>query len=292
LAFLTIKLAEALASPSTLLLLCSCVGLCLLLARRPGARQRGAIVLLAAPIMVQLVLCVLPLDSWLLAPLEDRFPTLGEAPPTIEGIVCLGGAVDEEITRARGVPSLNEAAERMTAFVALALRHPQARLAFTGGSGRVLHGAVSEADVARRLFDGLGLAGRAIVYEDQSRTTWENAVDLAALVHPKPGQVWVLVTSAAHMPRAMGAFRAAGWTVLADPVGYKTAPTLAAELAPSLPQRLSRIDAAAHEWVGLLAYRLLGRTDRLLPGPAGTAAVRSVLAGDDMLDTLRVASGD
>ena len=69
------------------------------------------------------------------------------------------------------------------------------------------------------------------------------------------------------MPRAAGVFGAAGWTVLADPVGYKTAPVLRVELAPSLPERVVRLDAAWHEWVGLLAYRLLGRTDRLFPAP-------------------------
>ena len=78
-------------------------------------------------------------------------------PPHVAGIICLGGAVDPELARARGLPSLNDAAERMTAFVSLALAHPEVRLAFTGGSGRVFRGRLSEADVARQLFDGLGL---------------------------------------------------------------------------------------------------------------------------------------
>ncbi len=147
----------------------------------------------------------------------------------------------------------------VTAKAAEAVARPSVLLLFRGG--------LFEADVARQLFDGLGLAARPVTYENRSRTTFENAVDLAALLHPRPGESWILVTSASHMPRAMGAFRAAGWPVLADPVGYKTAHSLAVELAPTLPQRLDRIDAAAHEWMGLLVYRLLGRTDRLLPGP-------------------------
>ncbi len=264
--FVLAKLAETVTRPSVLLLLSSALGLLLLLL--PGRRpRRAALALLAFPIAFELLLVLLPLDSWLLEPLEDRFPPLRVLPPHVTGIICLGGAVDPELTEARGLPSLNDAAERMTAFVTLALAHPEARLAFTGGSGRVFRGRLSEADVARTLFDGLGLAARPVTYENRSQTTSENALDLAALLHPRPDETWILVTSADHMPRAIGTFRAAGWPVLADPVGYKTAHSLVVELAPTLPQRLDRIDAAAHEWVGLLVYRLLGRTDRLLPGP-------------------------
>ncbi len=261
--FVATKSMETLGQPSTLMLLSALLGLVLL-----GIRMwQIGMILVASPIMILAALAILPLDSWALAPLEDRFPPLLDVPGHMEGIVCLGGAVDPEMTEARGMPALNDAAERMTAFVVLALAHPEARLAFTGGSGRVFRGGLAEADVARMLFDRLGLAGRPITYERDSRTTWENARALAALLHPQAGQVWVLVTSAAHMPRAVGAFRAAGWTVLADPVGYKTAPALRVELAPSLPERVARLDGAWHEWLGLLAYRLLGRTRELLPAP-------------------------
>ena len=261
--FVVAKAAEAVIRPSVLLLLCASAGLVLLLRRR----DRAGLALSAVPIVFALLLLLLPLDSWLLEPLEDRFPPLRVLPTHVAGIVCLGGAVDPELTEARGLPSLNDAAERMTAFVTLALARPDARLAFTGGSGRVLRGRLSEAAVARGLFGGGGLGARSVTYENRSRTTSENAVDLAALLHPRPGETWILVTSAAHMPRAVAAFRAAGWPVLADPVGYKTAHSLVVELAPTLPQRMVRIDAAAHEWAGLLSYRLSGRTDRLLPGP-------------------------
>ncbi len=267
--FVVGKLLGGLAAPSTLLLLCSVAGFVALVAASRTGRvpARLGLALLALPVAFALVLAVIPFDDWIAAPLEDRFPRLAAVPPDAVGAIALGGAVDPEMSAARGMPSLNDAAERMTAFVALARVHPGLRLAFTGGSGRVLRSRLSEADVARALFDQLGLAGRPVVYESASRTTWENATDLARLVHPRPGERWVLITSALHMPRAIGAFRAAGWTVVADPVGYKTAPVLSVETAPGLPGRLGLIDGAAHEWLGLLAYRLTGRTPRLLPRP-------------------------
>jgi uncharacterized SAM-binding protein YcdF (DUF218 family) len=266
--FIAAKLAEILLRPSTILLAAGIAGFLLVLSRRL-ARRRTGVAVLAVTLAAQLAIATLPVDIWTLSPLEDRFPPLRPLPPaaTITGIVVLGGAVDQTISEARGLPSLNDAAERMTEFVHLALLYPDAVLAFTGGSGRILNGHLSEADVARALFDQLGLANRQITYENRSRTTWENAIDLARLLHPQPGQRWILITSATHMPRAVGAFRANGWSVLPDPVGYKTAHTLAVALSGTYPVRLFRLEEAAHEWQGLLAYRLLGHTTQILPRP-------------------------
>ena len=261
--FLASKLLQLATEPSVLLLLCSLAGLGLLCLRR----RRLALALLVLPIAFRFALLLLPLDAWVLAPLEDRFPPHPALPARMAGIICLGGAVDPAMTEARGIPALNAAAERMTMFVTLALRHPEARLAFTGGSGRLMDTGLSEADVARMLFDQLGLAGRDITYEGRSRTTAENARDLAALLHPRADQQWVLVTSAAHMPRAVALFRAAGWHVIPYPVAFQTGHSLATEIGPTLPERLGRLDMAAHEWGGLAALRLSGRTRQLVPGP-------------------------
>ena len=73
----------------------------------------------------------------------------------------------------------------------------------------------------------------------------------------------LLVTSASHMPRAVGVLRHAGWPVLADPVAYKAEPGWTINLA----EHLLRLERAMHEWLGLVAYHALGRTDTLLPGP-------------------------
>ena len=125
---------------------------------------------------------------------------------------------------------------------------------------------MAEAEASKVLLDGLGVAPGRVLYDDQSRTTWENAVNALALAQPKSGEAWVLVTSASHMPRAVAAFRGAGWpAVLPWPVAYRT--TRAGWPAPLQPvgNRLTAVDLAAHEWVGLAAYRLQGRTSEVLP---------------------------
>ena len=261
--FIISKLLWLLLAPSMLMLVLAWVGLLLLFRHR----RRAGLTCLVVVLVALALIAVLPVGDAMLAPLENRFPEVTVLPANVTGIIVLGGAVETDLSAARGMPSLNAAAERMTSLVYLARRYPKARLAFTGGNGELIHAPMQEATVARALFMQLGLDQSRIVYESRSRTTYENAVLLKALLDPQPGQLWLLVTSAWHMPRSVGLFRHAGWTVLPYPVGYKTAPTLMAAIRGSLPDRLATVDLATHEWVGLAAYWLLGRTSALFPAP-------------------------
>src|SRR5215472_3201716 len=140
----------------------------------------------------------------LLLPLEDRFPAWDptHGPPT--GMVVLGGAIGPEVAAARGEPDLNEAAERITATAELARKYPAARIIYSGGNARlVLTGAI-EADYAVGLLESLGVPRARIETEGKSRNTIENAQFSKELAAPKPGERWLLVTSAFHMPRAIG----------------------------------------------------------------------------------------
>jgi len=256
------KLFWLVARPSTLALVLACVGGAMLAAGRRAGRW---------PLLAGLgwfaVVLLTPLAAWITLPLEDRFARPAPEPARVAGVVVLGGAVDQALTEARGIPALNGAAERMTEAVALARRHPEARILFTGGSGQLAPGGITEAEVARRLFDSLGLSGERVVFEDRSRNTWENAVESRAVAAPQPGETWLLVTSASHMPRAMGCFRRAGFAVTAWPVNYSTQPGGRGWFAPPFAARLGQAEWAIREYVGLAVYRALGRTDALLPGP-------------------------
>jgi uncharacterized SAM-binding protein YcdF (DUF218 family) len=261
--FVLSQIVGALTLVGTVLLLCCVVGL--VLTRRRGSRA-GRFLLVIGVAGFGLV-WLLPVDQWALLPLEDRFPQVAQPPSHVDGIIVLGGAVLLDLTADRGIPSMNDAAERMTTGVALALRYPTARLVFTGGRGSLMPGELTEADAARALFVSLGVAPARLVMESASRTTYDNAVMTKALVQPQPGQTWILVTSAAHIPRSVGLFRAAGWPVLPWPVGYKSAHGLTSWLPYSLGKHLLQLDEAMHEWIGLVAYRIMGRTDTLFPGP-------------------------
>jgi uncharacterized SAM-binding protein YcdF (DUF218 family) len=251
------------ARPGHVALIVGFVGLFLVWRGRRGGRW-----LLLASLGFFLMLAATPVNQWMLLPLEDRFPRPSPAPAHVDGVIVLGGAVDQNITEARGIPSLNGAAERMTEGVILARRYPEARIVFTGGQGSFVHGGLSEADVARELWTAMGLSPERVIYENRARNTHENAVFTHRLVQPKPGEVWLLVTSASHMPRAMGLFRAAGWTdIIAWPVNYRTGHNWNAWYDAPLPERLAQFEWAFREWLGLLAYYLMGRSDSVLPRP-------------------------
>lgn len=220
--------------------------------------------------VVLLVVCGIgPVANWLTLPLEERFPRptrLPEGP--IAGIILLGGYEDGRITGARGTLTLNEAGERLTEAALLARRVPAARLVISGGAGSIVReDRAGTADVGAWL-EGMGIARERLVLEDRSTTTLENARFTRDLVRPKPGERWLLVTSAAHMPRSIGTFRGQGFDVIAWPADFRTKDAGDA-LRPfqAIPRGLRRLDDAMQEWIGLAAYRLLGRTGALFPAP-------------------------
>ncbi len=257
--FVAVKLLSALLLPTALMVELALAGLVL-------HRRRTGRVLLAIGVGALTACLLLPVDQWAMRPLEDRFPPVSDPPAHVDGIIVLGGAIDDQTSLDRGTPTLNAAANRLTSFAILARRYPEARLVFTGGSGAVRQGVAAEAPFARELLTQLGLRPDRMTFESASRTTWENAIDVGALVHAKAGETWVLLTSANHMPRAVGVFRAAGWRVLPWPVGYRTRDHVWA-FPQSLGTKLDGLDLAAHEWTGLLAYWLEGHSSALFPAP-------------------------
>jgi uncharacterized SAM-binding protein YcdF (DUF218 family) len=214
-----------------------------------------------------------PLGNALILPLEDRLPRANfDAPPAPTGFIVLGGAEDRLVEVARGAPAVNEAGERILETVVLARKFPEAKIAFSGGDAGILYRADSEGVGAAALLSDMGVARDRLILEAGSRDTYENAVylkaELSKLGLVGPDKRWVMITSAYHMPRAMGAFRRAGFDVEPWPVDYRTRGS--ADLTrpfDKVSEGLRRVDVSAKEWVGLLAYWLAGRTDSLFPGP-------------------------
>jgi uncharacterized SAM-binding protein YcdF (DUF218 family) len=257
------KLLGVVALPSNLVMLVGLMGAALLFTRRKRLGQR----MMIASLFTLAVAGWSPLGNWLMAPLEDRFPAWRDAgaQDSIIGIIILGGAVSPEVSNARGSVAINEAAERITVAADLARRFPSARIIFSGGSGKLFGGA-AEADFVLPVFESFGIARERVTLERRSRNTAENARFTKELVQPKAGERWLLVTSAYHMPRSIGVFRNEGFAVDAYPVDWRTAGAAdAVRPFGAMSAGLGRTDAALHEWLGLLAYRLTGRTAKLLP---------------------------
>lgn len=261
--FMVSKLVDF-ALPSNLIAVLGLLGaLCLFV----GWRRIGRGLLIAA-VLVLAVVGWSPLGPAALLALEDRFPSI-QPPQSLAGIVVLGGAVDTHITADRGQPTLNEAGERITAVAELSRRFPEARIFLSGGASHLLTDeALTESAIARDLLISLGVAPERIEMEEKSRNTWENAEQSLLATGPAPGDQWLLITSASHMPRAVALFRAVGFPIIPYPVDYRTRGIVNLRRSTmSIADGLQAADLAAHEWMGLIAYKVLGRTNELFPAP-------------------------
>ena len=189
---------------------------------------------------------VTPVGAWLMLPLEHRFPqwqTDAHAAP--DGIIALGG----------------ENGERTAALAELSQRFPKARLVYSGTG-------IFAAEKLFKIFALLGGDPSRITMEIRSQSTFENGIYSSELIKPSPDERWLLVTTAMHMPRAVGSFRHVGFRVEADPVEFNTddrshaPPTFTAGAKAFIT-----FDRALREWTALVAYRITGYTDALFPAP-------------------------
>ena len=222
---------------------------------------------LTATVLVTVFLTVVPVGRFLFNILENRFEPARVLPNNVEGVIVLGGVIDQFLSRNRGVVTVNGAVERLTAFADLADRYPNAKLVFTGGSGALTDQSLKEADFAAPVLLRMGVALDRVIFESQSRNTAENASMTREILASAPRGTWILVTSAFHMPRAVGVFRENGWQVFPYPVDYVTRREVRPILQVRLRSGLNSLAAAAHEWTGLTFYWLTGRTNDFFPGP-------------------------
>jgi len=263
--FYVAKIAWFALQPSSLMLVLLFLGLVMLWSRYARAGRR--VVLLAG--LLLLVTGLSPLGHAVMLPLEDRFPPANlDAGPPPTGIIVLGGAQDMLISGARNVSALTEAGERIVETAVLAHRFPGAQVVVSSGAVKLVYERKSEAQGTYDILTGLGIDSSRIRLDERSRDTYENARYTKELVKPRPGERWILVTSANHMPRAMGCFRRAGFDVEPWPVDYRTrGPADLTRFFSSPSSGWWRLDIAVRQWAGLIAYRLAGRTDSFFPAP-------------------------
>ncbi len=267
--FVLSKVLAFLVVPSNVILGIGIVGMLMLVTRF----RRAGVRLMVVSLLLMLVVGMTPIGIALIAALENRFPPGKEGGLPIAGIIVLGGPIDNRMSKARGTLSISGEVERLLEGANLARRHPSARLVFTGGNPSLFGDDPPEAVYAVQLFEQLGVPRDRIVLEDKSRNTAENAEFTRRLVDPKPGERWLLVTSAMHMPRSVGAFRKAGFAVEAWPVDWRTLPDQNLfRLSRNLLGGIGALNWAAHEIIGMTVYWATGRSSGLFPRPLPEAA--------------------
>ncbi len=187
--------------------------------------------------------------------------------PHVDAIVVLGGATRPAVPPRIGV-ELDASGSRL--FEAARLYHAGiAPLVLVSGGGFGPAGeSTSEAPEMAHVLRQLGVADAAMVLEEASRNTYENAVEARKILAPRGALHIALVTSALHMPRAVGLFRHQGFDVVPAPTDFNIIETPAAHaqsafvwlqrLIPSASS-LAYTTRALREYLGIAVYRALGR---------------------------------
>lgn len=259
--FYSSKIIWMLISPYNLFAILLTLGLLLLLFNF----QKQAKVLLSFLTLGVLILSFFSIGDLMLYPLESRFQHNPELPGQVDGIIVLGGSVLPSASKEWQQLETNSFAERLISFFQLAQKYPQARLVFTGGSASMKPNQPSEAEIIQDFFHKAGLQEERLILENRSRNTAENATLTKQLLEPKSDENWILITTAYHMPRSVGLFCQQGWPTFPYPVDHQTVPSRMYDINFNLSDHANNLEAAIHEWLGLLAYYLTGKIDSILP---------------------------
>jgi len=211
-------------------------------------------------VATSLLFFLLPIGPTLLHRLEHRFPR-PQLPAKVDGIIALGG--DFNVTLVQEYGPTNGPSPRLLALAELSRRFPDARLVFSGGSGHIIP-KVLEADLAPGILAAFGIDPARVLFEGKSRNTRENAILSQAAVNPRHGEIWILITSASHMPRSVGVFRSVNWPVVPYPVEFQA---VSGGRVFSMDGGLKDIVVVTREMTGLVYYWLRGWTDTLIPAP-------------------------
>ncbi len=259
--FFISKLVWLLVSPDNLLLILILITLIFLFI----GKQKIARNLLSTISALLFVIAFFPVGEWLLYPLESHFQTNPDLPDKIDGIIVLSGAEDAELSHLWGQVELGGTAERDLSFLTLARQHPKAKLLFTGGSGSLLKQEYKGADVAKKLFMQQNFDISRIIFERESRNTFENVIYSKKIVKPIKSENWILITTGWHMPRSVGIFCKAEWPVIPYPVDHQTHKGNLFRINFDLSGNLNTLKTGIKEWLGLFAYYLSGKTTAFLP---------------------------
>ncbi|NVK17956.1 MAG: YdcF family protein [Methylocystaceae bacterium] len=220
-----------------------------------------------AALAFYLVLGIVPLGNYLKAELENRFPVPQELPKEIAGIIVLGGVLDVYTSDQRGALQLNGNIERLTSLYDLGELYPDVPIVFTAGAGLMGRPDLKESLMMKPVLEQIVPNAKRLILETESRNTYENALFTKEMIQDQGDGLWLLVTSARHMPRSVACFRAQGVNILPYPVDYHTSPNMHYSVLLNPREGLGVLRGALHEWLGLLAYYLTDKTHEFFPSP-------------------------
>jgi len=210
-----------------------------------------------------LIFAFSPVEHLILGTLEQHI-----TPPTtlsnVDSVVVLGGGQQRKQSYLFPYSGFGQHNGRLIAAIDLA-KKLKVPLIFVGGKLRKDSNNYRESHSLEMLLSLADFSPAMVFINDDSNDTYDNARQAKTMLLKQQLSHSLLITSAAHMPRAVGVFKQQAITVTPFPVEYKVGKSPQWFTQPSLVKKLYLIEYGLHEWLGLLKYYLLGMTQAFLP---------------------------
>lgn len=245
-------------APSHLLVLLLFIGLALTWLKRPLGRR----ITMAVAISL-LIIVIAPVEHLLLAPLEQRIEQPA-AIADIDSIIVLGGGQQRQLSHQFPYSGYGRHSGRMIAAVAIA-RQYSVPIIFAGGQLLQDNTSYPEAKSFEDILQLSDLKPEQVIINSESKDTYDNARFAKEITQQHGFKRSLLITSAAHMPRALGAFNRQKINIIPFPVEYQLVNSGRWFGFSTLVKKFYLIEYAAHEWLGLTKYYILGMSQNLLP---------------------------
>jgi len=200
-----------------------------------------------------------PLSNFLLSKMEDYIQPSKYPVQQLTGVVILGGSFNSGVdSTERNQVSLNNFAERLTKALEIYKKNPKILILFSGYSKELKPQGWNESDMAKKFFLDQGVKIDNLIFENQSRNTFENIKYSKDIIANYKG-TWGLITSANHMPRSFFAFKKQGLILEPISVDYKTGTSPMFWINFDISSGLSNWKIILHELIGISYYKITNK---------------------------------
>jgi uncharacterized SAM-binding protein YcdF (DUF218 family) len=248
--FISSKLFNTLSNPTIWIILLSLTSILLFFIKKEKLYKISTLAL----IIIILIVYILPLGSLSIKFLEKNYYNL-KIPDNIDGIVVLGGIVNTKLTIEHDSLNFGRNSERLLEMVKIASQKEKIKIIFSGGNNNLIRNQTKEADLIKKYLTEMGIDISNILFENQSRNTYENLVFSKRLVQPKEKENWVLITSAFHMNRSLMIAKKIKWDLKPYPVDFRGFKRLDYYTLMGFDKNFENLKISLHEIIGILFYQ-------------------------------------
>ena len=212
-----------------------------------------------------ITIIILPTGKYFFWKLEKSYSIPKNLPNKVDGILILGGGMNEHLTHQYQQINLNNNVDRLTESILLIKKFPDAKVVFSGGIATFKKPKLTGAEVAKMFYERMGVDVDKIIFEDKSRNTYENFIFSKKYIVNNSNEKWLLITSASHMKRAMSIAKKLKLDFLPYPVDFYLEKDFLLDewYRANYSENIEYFKLASYEYLGLIVYFLSGRSSKI-----------------------------